>query len=245
MTQPASPSTPSGPAAISTNEGDRSRATKTRQVHPLPTPGRRHRGPRHIDYIHFKPVKHGLVTRVCDRPHCSFKHYVARGDLLLACGGDLGKWRVTLASDRTRGNGAKSAPLPTLRLLQPHALEAQSKWPRGTIDIRKTLSDCLRRISCACSNQRATHTYVPPPMLCHRTPSLPAEGCKSARSNEIKPACVRIGKTESPFLQRYDEHVGGLRYRNVERPHDRPIHQEMLEFRDELLPCNIVHWHSV
>src|SRR5262249_36097554 len=37
MTQPASPSTPSGPAAISTNEGDRSRATKTRQVHPLPT----------------------------------------------------------------------------------------------------------------------------------------------------------------------------------------------------------------
>src|SRR5215472_6214824 len=38
MTQPASPSTPSGPAAISTNEGDRSRATKTRQVHPLPTP---------------------------------------------------------------------------------------------------------------------------------------------------------------------------------------------------------------
>src|SRR5215475_11191739 len=37
MTQPASPSTPSGPAAISINEGDRSRATKTRQVHPLPT----------------------------------------------------------------------------------------------------------------------------------------------------------------------------------------------------------------
>jgi hypothetical protein len=78
-------------------------------------------------------------------------------------------------------------------------------------------------------------------MLCHRTPSLPAEGCKSARSNEIKPACVRIGKTESPFLQRYDEHVGGLRYRNVERPHDRLIHQELLEFRDELLPRNIVH----
>jgi hypothetical protein len=37
MTQPASPSTPSGPAVTSTNEGDRSRATKTRQVHPLPT----------------------------------------------------------------------------------------------------------------------------------------------------------------------------------------------------------------
>jgi len=42
MTQPASPSTPSGPAAIATNEGDRSRATKTRQVHPLPTATDRH-----------------------------------------------------------------------------------------------------------------------------------------------------------------------------------------------------------
>jgi putative transposase len=36
---------------------------------------------RHVDYIHFNPVKHRLVRRVCDWPHSSFKHYVARGDL--------------------------------------------------------------------------------------------------------------------------------------------------------------------
>ena len=41
MTQAASPSAPSGHAAISTNEGDRSRATKTRHLHPLRTVGGR------------------------------------------------------------------------------------------------------------------------------------------------------------------------------------------------------------
>jgi putative transposase len=42
----------------------------------------------HIDYIHFNPVKHGHVTRVCDWPHSSFKNYVRRGDLPLDWGGD-------------------------------------------------------------------------------------------------------------------------------------------------------------
>ena len=46
---------------------------------------------RHIDYIHFNPVKHGLVRRVCDRPYNSFKHYVARGDLPPDWGGDVGE----------------------------------------------------------------------------------------------------------------------------------------------------------
>ena len=36
---------------------------------------------RHVDYIHFNPIKHGLVSRVCDWPHSSFKQYIARGDL--------------------------------------------------------------------------------------------------------------------------------------------------------------------
>jgi len=36
MIEPAEPSTPSGPPNLH-NEGDRSRATKTRQVHPLRT----------------------------------------------------------------------------------------------------------------------------------------------------------------------------------------------------------------
>jgi putative transposase len=35
----------------------------------------------HIDYIHFNPVKHGLVGRVRDWPHSSFHRYV-REDLL-------------------------------------------------------------------------------------------------------------------------------------------------------------------
>ncbi|MBX9773451.1 MAG: transposase [Xanthobacteraceae bacterium] len=44
---------------------------------------------RHIDYIHFNPVKHGLVSRVCDRPHSSFHRFVERGDLPLDWGGDV------------------------------------------------------------------------------------------------------------------------------------------------------------
>ncbi|WP_415582904.1 REP-associated tyrosine transposase, partial [Legionella worsleiensis] len=30
----------------------------------------------HIDYIHFNPVKHGLVQRVIDWPYSSFHNYV-------------------------------------------------------------------------------------------------------------------------------------------------------------------------
>jgi putative transposase len=36
---------------------------------------------RHIDYIHFNPVKHGLVSRVCDWPYSSFHRYVREGVL--------------------------------------------------------------------------------------------------------------------------------------------------------------------
>jgi putative transposase len=43
---------------------------------------------RHVDYIHFNPVKHGYVTRVCDWPYSSFKRYVARGILTADWGGD-------------------------------------------------------------------------------------------------------------------------------------------------------------
>jgi len=44
---------------------------------------------RHIDYIHFNPVKHGHVSRVCDWPHSSFHRYVARGLLPLDWGGNV------------------------------------------------------------------------------------------------------------------------------------------------------------
>jgi putative transposase len=36
---------------------------------------------RHVDYIHYNPVKHGLVQRVSDWPHSSFHRYVRSGDL--------------------------------------------------------------------------------------------------------------------------------------------------------------------
>ena len=36
---------------------------------------------QHVDYIHYNPVKHGLVKRVQDWPYSSFHRYVKRGDL--------------------------------------------------------------------------------------------------------------------------------------------------------------------
>src|SRR5262245_56105312 len=33
----------------------------------------------HVDYIHYNPVKHGLVARVVDWPHSSFHRYVQEG----------------------------------------------------------------------------------------------------------------------------------------------------------------------
>ena len=44
---------------------------------------------RHVDYIHFNPVKHGKVTRVVDWPHSSFHRFVERGVLPFDWGGDL------------------------------------------------------------------------------------------------------------------------------------------------------------
>ena len=38
---------------------------------------------RHMDYIHYNPVKHGLVSHVTDWPYSSFHRYVRRGWLSL------------------------------------------------------------------------------------------------------------------------------------------------------------------
>ena len=43
---------------------------------------------RHVDYIHFNPVKHGLVSRVHDWPHSSFHLYVRQGLLPADWAGD-------------------------------------------------------------------------------------------------------------------------------------------------------------
>ena len=34
---------------------------------------------RHVDYIHFNPVKHGWAKRTIDWPHSSFAHFLERG----------------------------------------------------------------------------------------------------------------------------------------------------------------------
>jgi putative transposase len=44
---------------------------------------------RHVDYIHYNPVKHGHVGRVRDWPYSSFGRYVARGLLPADWGGNM------------------------------------------------------------------------------------------------------------------------------------------------------------
>jgi putative transposase len=43
---------------------------------------------RHVDYIHFNPVRHGVVRRARDWPHSSFHRYVQSGHYLEDWGGD-------------------------------------------------------------------------------------------------------------------------------------------------------------
>ncbi len=44
---------------------------------------------RHVDYVHFNPVKHRLVSRVSDWRHSSFHAYVRRGLLPADWAGDV------------------------------------------------------------------------------------------------------------------------------------------------------------
>jgi putative transposase len=44
---------------------------------------------RHVDYVHYNPVKHGLVSRVSDWPHSSFQRYVKSGILPEDWGGTV------------------------------------------------------------------------------------------------------------------------------------------------------------
>lgn len=43
---------------------------------------------RHVDYVHFNPVKHGLVQQVADWEYSSFHQWVARGMLNADWAGD-------------------------------------------------------------------------------------------------------------------------------------------------------------
>jgi putative transposase len=44
---------------------------------------------RHIDYIHYNPVKHGHVARVADWPYSSFHRFVEQDLLVADWGGDI------------------------------------------------------------------------------------------------------------------------------------------------------------
>ncbi len=56
---------------------------------------------RHVDYIHYNPVRHGLVGRVRDWPHSSFHRYVRLGLLSQDWGGDLRQERTNFG-ERSR-----------------------------------------------------------------------------------------------------------------------------------------------
>ena len=45
---------------------------------------------RHLDYIHFNPVKHGHTVRVQDWPYSSFRRWVRRGAYSMDWAGDSG-----------------------------------------------------------------------------------------------------------------------------------------------------------
>lgn len=82
------------------------RAFTRRQYHEGPTPARAKGGVwqtrfrehtirdevdlrRHIDYIHFNPVKHGLAACALDWPHSSFHRFVKQGLLAGNWGSDF------------------------------------------------------------------------------------------------------------------------------------------------------------
>src|SRR5438067_1135752 len=56
---------------------------------------------RHVDYVHYNPVKHGLVSRVRDWPHSSFHRYVRQGVLPKDWAGDV--------SEAASGYGERNA----------------------------------------------------------------------------------------------------------------------------------------
>jgi len=50
---------------------------------------------RHVDYIHYNPVKHGWVSRPLDWPHSSFRHFVEAGVYSADWGGSPPPdWRI-------------------------------------------------------------------------------------------------------------------------------------------------------
>src|SRR5260221_11193116 len=55
---------------------------------------------RHVDYVHFNPVRHGFVGRVCDWPHSSFHRYGRHGLLPQAWAGDFSQDEASFGERR-------------------------------------------------------------------------------------------------------------------------------------------------
>jgi len=55
---------------------------------------------RHVDYVHFNPVKHRLVSRACDWPYSSFRVYVRRGLLPADWAGDVDEAKMDFGERR-------------------------------------------------------------------------------------------------------------------------------------------------
>ena len=69
---------------------------------------------RHIDYIHFNPVKHGLVSRVSDWPHSSFHQHVKRGLLPADWGGDIRDMPTSTCGEWLVGTALRAFAHPTI-----------------------------------------------------------------------------------------------------------------------------------
>lgn len=55
---------------------------------------------RHVDYIHFNPIKHNLVARVRDWPYSSFHRYVRLGLLPEDWAGDFSQGQASFGERR-------------------------------------------------------------------------------------------------------------------------------------------------
>ncbi len=55
---------------------------------------------RHVDYIHYNPVKHGLVTRAAEWPWSTFHRYVRKGIYRRDWGQGPEEWMLDLVTAR-------------------------------------------------------------------------------------------------------------------------------------------------
>src|SRR5205814_8040560 len=56
----------------------------------------------HVDYVHYNPVRHGLVAKVSDWPYSSFHRYVKLGILPIDWAGDFAECQSGYGERRWR-----------------------------------------------------------------------------------------------------------------------------------------------